>query len=78
MKKRCCTCAKIFYEYSRFSKSCFGLTGRYCLGATEANHCSEFCMTNPQLPMPKEKFIESAIYTRMYMHVCKMGVHIDD
>ena len=29
-------------------------------------------------PMPKAKFIESAVYTRMYVHVCKMGVYIAD
>lgn len=44
LKERCCTCAKIFYEYSWF----VGLTGSYCLAVTEANRCSEFRLPNAQ------------------------------
>lgn len=29
-------------------------------------------------PMPKAKFIESAVYTSMYVYVCKMGMYIAD
>ena len=29
-------------------------------------------------PMPKAKFIESTVYTRLYVYVCKMGMYIAD
>ena len=69
LKERCCTCAKIFMNIADSLGS---------LAAIVWQSLKQIVAVSFVCPMPKAKFIESTVYTRLYVYVCKMGMYIAD